>query len=71
MCKLHFADDIDFMAKIEIELQELITLLENVINKSGMAINIDKSKILVNSNSDHVPIKVTINFQKTRKSKIL
>jgi hypothetical protein len=37
---LRFADDIDFMAGTENELQELTTKLENVINKFGIEINI-------------------------------
>jgi hypothetical protein len=53
------------MAGTETELQELTTKLENVIKKLFlMEINIDKSKIFVNSHNDHAPTNITINSQK-------
>jgi hypothetical protein len=59
ICNLRFAD-IDLMAGTETELQELTTKLKNFIKKFWMEINIDKSKILVNSHNNHTPTNITM-----------
>ena len=46
---LRFTDDIDLIAGIEEELQELTTTLERRVCAYGMEISAEKSKIMVNS----------------------
>jgi hypothetical protein len=60
---LRFVDDIDLIAGSESELQELTTKLETVTKNYGMEINIDKSKILINSYDDHIPTNIVMNGQ--------
>ena len=49
---LRFADDINLIGRDEVELQDLITCLEESAGKFRMEISAEKSKVLVNSNKD-------------------
>ena len=61
LCNLRFADDIDLIGRTEKELQELTTRLEKSASAFGMEISSEKSKILVNSNTETKTTNIIMN----------
>ena len=69
LCNLRFADDIDLMGRSEKELQDLTTRLENSASSYGMEISSEKSKILVNSDSQSTATNIVMNGEKLEEVK--
>ena len=61
LCNLRFADDIDLIGRSEEELQDLTSRLEKSASAFGMEISSEKSKILVNSNSETKTTNIVMN----------
>ena len=61
---LRFADDIDFIAGSNDELQTLTNKLSNSASRYGMQISAEKSKIMINSNNRNLHTNITLYGEK-------
>ena len=58
---IRYADDASIMSDNELELQRMITKLNNVCKEYGMDINVKKTKTLVTNKSGHINYAISIN----------
>ena len=63
---MKFADDIDLIAGTNKEHQYMINQLSKCASKYGMEINLEKSKVMVNSNDSTIHADITLNDNKLK-----
>ena len=61
--KVNFADYIDLIGGSKNELKHLNTILEVNVRAYGMEVSSEKSKVLVNSTNQNIPINIIMNGQ--------